>query len=70
MELLYLTCPVCQLRIKEPFHAEGGPQAILHRHGRGESARLIAHPARRKVIQVPDDVSMEDALADELTRCA
>jgi hypothetical protein len=68
MKLFYATCPVCKRDIMQPFDPQAGPTVIVHHHGRRRSraARLIVHPAERRVIEVPPDVSLEDALAREL----
>ena len=66
--LVYVRCPVCGSRIKEPLLADGGPQVLIHRHTSQNSgprrvpARLVVHPARGIVVLVPEFVSLEDAL--------
>lgn len=65
-ELVYLKCPVCGRRIEQPFDSEGRPQAVIHVHSRRRNARLIVHPAEGTVRQIPDHVSLEVALRDEI----
>ena len=68
--LVYLTCPVCERRIEEPFNPEGGPQVFVHRRSRSRNCRLVIVPAERLVRAVPVDVPLERALAREITRRA
>ena len=65
-ELVYLACPVCNRRLRQPFAASGGPQVYVHRHKNRADCRLIVTPREQRVVAVPDHVSLEDALRTAL----
>lgn len=69
-ELVYLECPECGRRIEQPFVRSGGPQAVIHTHSRRRNARLIVHPAEGTVREVPDHMSLEAALREEIRRAS
>lgn len=67
-ELLYLRCPSCGSRIKEPFNAGGDPQVWVHPCPGRRKARLIVVPRMRMVYEIPEDVSLETELLRAIGR--
>ena len=63
---VYVTCISTGRRIEEPFARNSGPVAFVHRVRRRNNIRLIVTPdpenENHRVDQVPDWVSLEDAL--------
>ena len=72
---VYVLCPGCGQRIKEPFSRASGPVVHTHRYGaRDQQCRVLVVPdpigGAHRVSVVPRDVRLEDALQQALERRA
>jgi hypothetical protein len=68
---VYVLCAGCGQRIKEPFSRMSGPVVHTHRYqGHDQVCRVVVVPDRtgsaHRVIVVPREVRLEDALQREL----
>ncbi len=70
VDLLYLDCPACGCKIKQPFNPDGGPLVWPHPCSRRRSARLIVLPKERRVYEVPENVSLEVELRRAIARAS
>jgi hypothetical protein len=71
--MCYVHCSSCRQRIKEPFSRLSGPVVHVHRYDRlRPPCRVIVIPAAsgdaHRVVVVPREVRLEDALERELAR--
>ena len=71
---VYVHCPVCGQRVKEPFYRAAVPIVNSHRAANGQRCRIVVTPAlsgsAHRIVPVPEGESFEQVLAREAGRAA
>ncbi len=71
---VYVRCPTCGQRVKEPFFRAAVPVVNSHRAATGQRCRIVVTPdvvgTAHRVVPVPEGESFEAVLEREAARAA